>query len=268
MIKILIATLCLFLVVGCAHNLKGHYSHTHESVSNNQQNEHILNCVTTSGHHVYEETSECPLGGETFSSLRLGTHSTYGRHLDWEPISYMRFPVPIPVCPSNGFVVGEPEYTSEQLNNLEQVIKSKEYQTLYKQKHATYFLYAKTLELSNEKSPDQWWLYLNATWEANKCGDIARYNEYAALVIDEAATKLAGLSPNSEDYWVLNIVISNMYRRIGAFEQAEKYLRKIGTPELENAEANEFFLLAIKVLSSAIEDKSTERVQIKEADNT
>ena len=267
MIKILITALSVFLVIGCAHNPEEHDSHTHETVSNDHQNKHILSCVMTSGHHVYEEISDCPIGGETFSSLRLGTHSTYGRHLDWEPISYMRFPVPIPVCPSNGFVVGEPEYSSEQLNNLEQVVSSKEYQNLYKQKHASYFLYAKTLDLANEKSPDQWWLYLNATWEANNCGDNARYKQYVSLVITEAVSKLASLSPDSEDYWVISIVIPNMYRRIGAFEKAEQYLHEIGTPELEKTEANEFFLLAKKVLSSAIAAKSTERVQIKEDSN-
>ena len=66
----------------------------------------VLNCIGgADGHHIYEKETECPIGGEKFKALYLGTHSTYGRHLDWEPVSYMRFPVPIPVCPGNGFVI-------------------------------------------------------------------------------------------------------------------------------------------------------------------
>ena len=98
----------------------------------------VLNCNGgADGHHVYEEEVKCPVGGEAFKAFYLGTHSTYGRHLDWEPVSYMRFPVPIPVCPSNGFVVAKKDHSKEELQTLKAVVDSKPYKDLYAQKHAT-----------------------------------------------------------------------------------------------------------------------------------
>jgi hypothetical protein len=259
-----ILLLLILLATGCAQKSVSNHSHAHDAVPTRPLNDRVLNCVVTSGHHVYEEETECPLGGERFKALNLGTHSTYGSYLDWEPISYMRFPVPIPVCPGNGFVIGEPEYNAEQVDKLATVVQSDAYQHLYDQKHATYYLYAKILELSGQKSSDQWWLYLNATWEADNCGDRDRYKEYAYLVITESEKKLAGLSSDNEEYWVLKIIIPNMYRRIGEFQKAEEYLNKIGQPTFASTDTNEHILLAKRLLAEAIYGRSMERVAIKE----
>ena len=227
------------------------------------RNAHVLNCVKTSGHHVFEEETICPLGGEKFNALYLGTHSYYGVHLDLEPDSYMRFPVPIPVCPSNGFVMAEPEYTDTRLEILKSVVESTEYRELFKNRHATYYLLVKFLELSGVEPTDQWWLYLNASWEADLCGDKSRYREYTNLVITKSLEKLQTLTPSDEDYWTLRVLVSNAYRRIGDFEKASEYFAKIGVPELENSETNEFYLLAKKLLAEAIANRSTERVAVQ-----
>jgi|GEM_PF-3267170 len=265
--SIFFMTLSLVLATGCAKNSTTETSHSRELDSIQFYNDKVLNCVVESGHHVYEKDTACPVGGETFKSLKLGTHSTYGRHLDWEPISYMRFPIPIPVCPGNGFVIGESEYSTEKIEALKAVVQSEKYRELYNQKHATYFLYAKTLEFTGKESENQWWLYLNASWEADNCGDKTRYIEYADLVIAASKDKLAGLSPDVEEYWVLSIIIPNMYRRIGDFDKAQEHLNMVGIPTLKNPESNEFFSLAKKLLASAIANKIIKRVAIKEDEN-
>ena len=261
---IFLSILSLVLVSGCVHKtqIEGGHTHTH-GASDKHHSDNVLNCATESGHHVYAKEMECPIGGEKFTSLILGTYSTYGRHLDWEPVSYMRFPTPIPVCPENGLVVTEKEYSNDKLEKLKLLVESKEYKELYKQQHATYFLYAKTLELADEKSSDQWWLYLNATWEADNCGNKERYKQYAGLTISEAKIKLVDLTPGEEDYWVLSIIIANMYRRIGSFDKAEEYFNTLGEPELEDSNSNEFFLLAKKLLGNAIINKEIGRVKVK-----
>ena len=38
----------------------------------------ILSCMRPLGHHLYYKTFICPIGGEKFDSLTLGSHSTYG----------------------------------------------------------------------------------------------------------------------------------------------------------------------------------------------
>lgn len=226
----------------------------------------VLNCNgRADGHHIYEQETECPIGGEKFKAFYLGTHSTYGRHLDWEPVSYMRFPVPLPVCPSNGFVITQEKYSKEELEKLKKVIESKTYKDLYAQKHATYYLFAKIKELNEEKFDDYWWLYLNATWEANKCKNDARYKEYALETISAGKKRLAELKDSEELYWILKLVTAEMYRRIGDFKSSQELIDKFGKPALKDNKDNEFYMLAKKLLQKAVKEKNTDRVPIRDA---
>jgi len=225
----------------------------------------VLNCYRSAdGHHIYEEEIKCPIGNEKFKALYLGTHSTYGTHLDWEPVSYMRFPVPIPVCPSNGFVVAKKDYSKEELEKLKQVIESKTYKDLYAQKHATFYLYAKLKELSQEKSDDYWWLYLNATWEADHCKNKVRYKEYALETIASGKKRLAELNDSDEEFWVLKTVTADLYRRTGDFKASQELIDKYGEPSLKDKEANDFFKLAKRLLQKAVTEKNVNRVPISD----
>ncbi|PHS13164.1 MAG: hypothetical protein COA86_17580 [Kangiella sp.] len=269
MFKFLITrTMGLIFLYGCSQPPVKENVDIHKKNTNSVQNSHILNCVKKSGHHVYEKKMTCPLSGEDFTSLNLGTHSTSGKSLDWEPLSYMRFPVPLPVCPSNGFVMVETEYAEKRIEKIRTVIESEQYIEMYKHRHATYFLYAKTLELSGEETESQWWLYLNATWEADHCNDETRYKEYALLVIEESKARLTSLASNSEEFWVLSIVIPNMYRRIGEFDKANKYLDGVGDPSLKNQNSNNFYSLAKRLLATAIANNNSDRVAIREEEKT
>lgn len=229
----------------------------------NPWSSHILNCVKPLGHHIYKVDKACPVGGEKFEALQLSTHSTFGRHLDWEPVSYMRFPVPIPVCPTNGFVMAKSKYSKIDLQRTKKIIESQAYRDLYQERHATYYLYAQSLELMGEKPDDLWWLYLNATWEADLCGAESRYKTYVHQVIHTAKNRLKELDTSSDEYWVLNIIIPNMYRRTGDFQTAMKWVNQFGTPSLKNNEANAYFKLARDILKKEIIRKNTKRVPIK-----
>ncbi|MEQ1764305.1 MAG: hypothetical protein ABL984_14335 [Pyrinomonadaceae bacterium] len=226
----------------------------------------VLNCMGgADGHHIYEKETECPVGGEKFKARYLGTHSTFGRHLDWEPVSYMRFPVPLPVCPSNGLIVAEEKYSKEESEKLKKVVESKTYKDLYAQKHATYYLFAKIKELNAEKYDDYWWLYLNATWEADNCKNKVRYKEYALEVISAGNKRLTELKDSEQLHWVLKVITADMHRRIGDFKSSQELVDKFGTPSLSDKDANEYFLLAKKLLQKAIKDGNTDRVEIKDA---
>ena len=267
MFKLLnIILLIAALMAGCkniAIKPEGNTHHHSEDVDKNNVNKHVLNCMQPMGHHVYEDEQICPIGGTKFKVLRLGTHSTYGRSLDWEPLSYMRFPVPLAVCPDNGFVITKEQYGRTELARIKEAIKSQAYQELFKAHHATYFLYAKLTELMEESGNDLWWYYLNASWEADLCGAKERYKEYALLVIHECKKRLQTLDESTEEYWVLKIIIPNMYRRIGDFANAKKHLSGFGKPALENEKADEFFESALMLLNEAIAQQRTERVPIK-----
>jgi hypothetical protein len=228
--------------------------------------QNVLNCHGgADGHHIYEEEVKCPIGGEKFKAFHLGTYSTYGRHLDWEPVSYMRFPVGIPVCPTNGFVISKKDYSKDELEKLKKIIESKTYKDIYAQKHATFYLLAKMKELNEEKFDDYWWLYLNATWEADNCKNKDRYKEYALETISATRKRLAELKDTEEDYWVLKTITADIYRRIGDFKSSQELIDKFGEPALKDKEANEYFMLAKKLLQKAVKEKNTDRVPIRDA---
>lgn len=229
----------------------------------NSTTQKILNCIGPSGYHVYEEEYICPLGGEKFKALELGTHSTMGVHLDWQPVSYMRFPVAIPVCPKNGFIIEKEKYTDKELSSRKAFIETPEYQKLYKEKHASFFLLAKQSEALQENMDNLWWYYLQATWEADACGNTSRYNQYAELVVEKANEKKAKLNKADDEYWAISIVVADMYRRTGQFELAQHQLNSTGVPSFQDAAANKFYLIAKQFMQDAITDRNQERVALK-----
>lgn len=65
-------------------------------------------------------------------------------------------------------------------------------------------------------------------------------------------------------YWLLNIIIPNLYRRIGEFESAGQWLSDLGDKRPD--ESNEFyesFILAHSLLTKAIKEKRTEQIELK-----
>ncbi len=220
---------------------------------------HVLNCLKPMGHHIWTQEYECPIGHEKFTSLSLGSHSRFGVYLDWKPVSYIIFPVPIAVCPSNGMVLIKPVYTEEELAKIEKIVSTDEYQKVFSEQNASYYLYAKINEIIKDKDAEQWWLLLNATWEANGCNDREKYKDYALETIESAKTALQSLSETDNKYWMISIIIPNLHRRIGDFENAQNWLEKIKDIPQEHEQIQ----LAYDLLSQAIKDKNTQPVQVR-----
>ncbi|MDP6953489.1 MAG: hypothetical protein QGF53_12105, partial [Alphaproteobacteria bacterium] len=99
-----------------------------------------ITCSEPLGEHVITETFTCPLGGESFPGLTVGTHSTFGAHYDLEPVSYMPFPRPLPVCP-NGFVMYKESFSEAELAQIADIIETAEYRAAM-EAHTTYYLFA------------------------------------------------------------------------------------------------------------------------------
>jgi len=221
-----------------------------------QRNTQVLNCIKPHGSHRYEKNDTCPIDGEKFIGLTWRSFSSQHEYLDLEPISYARSPLPKIICPTHGLIIEEDSYDKQRLEQMNKVIASEEYQSYYKAGHSSYFLYAKTLEMLNEKADDQWWLYLKATWEADNCGNKDRYKEYNLIVIEEARKRLALFNPTQMEYWNVALIVPNAYRRIGDFNLARKWFEKAGTPATSNEKANDSFRLALRLLDKAITEEN------------
>jgi len=150
----------------------------------------ILNCEKPRGHHLWVAQVTCPLGGENFSTLRLGIHSTFGHYLDGAPASYMTFPPPLPVCPSSGFVMQKDDYSDDEVSEISRFIETEDYKKLYADKHASYYLAAVIDEALGLENEMRWEKLVTATWEAHNCGDKEKYALYASKAIAAIKARL------------------------------------------------------------------------------
>lgn len=242
-----------------------HERHTHGGSNIYKANPQVLNCSKPDGHHIVTDSATCPIGGENFSVLTYAIYSTYGEYSDLEEISYIRFPLPLSICPANGLVIDEDKYSPQALEKRKHYIESAEFKALYAQKHASYFLLAKQLEALNEDPNGMaWWFYLRATWEASHCGDQKRYFEYANLVIDRALKAKKAKEPLTKQnalYWDLSLIIPEMYRRMGNFDAAKQQLDKLPEFQLESKDEAEYFKAAKDNLLKAVLAKNKEQIR-------
>ncbi len=230
-----------------------------------QTNRSVLNCLKPKGHHLSFKEFTCPIGGEKFKNLVIGTHSWFGRHLDGEPVSYLDFPAPLVVCPGNGFIITEEKYSDDELKKLKKVIESVEYKEIFSRNHASYYLFAKQNEMLQERSEDRWWFLLNATWEADECNDSGKYKLYAHEAIDAGKHVLKEIKTGDEKYWRLNVIIPNLYRRIGDFESAQAWIDALDGRLPEEKKQKEYFELAFRLLRRAVLERDSSQIRIEES---
>lgn len=227
----------------------------------NRRLEGIITCQQESGHHMYYVEQTCPLGGETYTALRLGTHSTYGVHLDLEPVSYMRFPAPLPVCPSNGFVAYKEAFEAEELERLSAALATEDYRNGLG-KHTSYFLLGRLMELTGDPEALLWWIYLNAAWEADLCARSDLYGQYVGLVLEHGQRRLSALTPQDEEFWTLNLVLPNLQRRIGNFDQARHWLETLAAAHGDDMRAD--YRPAFTRLETAVAEEVTDKLPIRD----
>lgn len=213
--------LLIFLASGCASVDDGKSTDVPQRAAGQngiEESPEWLSCQKPMGHHLMYRKFVCPVGGEEFKALVLGTHSTYGRYFDLEPASYMDFPVPIPVCPSNGYVMYQSKPDGSHIKAQRKVIKSRAYKALLG-KNTSYHLFAYMAEQLGDEKADLFWLHLNSTWEADQCNrDL--YPGYVRNMLKHAEIEIARIDPTHEGFWVLHRTIINGYRRIGEFQEA------------------------------------------------
>ncbi len=222
-----------------------------------EENHPTTSCSRPSGHHLYEKEKTCPIGGGSYQALILGTHSTFGQYLDFTKVSYLPFPIPVPVCPDNGFVDFQKEYTPEELKDLKATLESEEYKALIG-KHTSWYLLARLIEMSEFDGFDQWWLDNRAAAEASTC-QLDTYNSYAEIALKSSDAALNQTSPDEKDFWAIKLNSINLLRRLGRFEEATDRL-------IQLQETPENYSSYVSTLRAAIEKKNSDRVRLGEFD--
>ena len=180
-----------------------------------------LNSVATT---LTTEERICPLGGQRFTVDVLMSFSTFGKRLDLKTDgTYGTNPFRLVVCP-NGFVDYKENYSQAELNKLEDLITSDNYQTL-RHNNTDYFLLAKISEYLEADKLRIGWIYLNASWEAENKGNRTQYVQYLNLAIDNFNAAVD--TGDREVGFTYRLLIVELNRLKGDFESAKLKLKEL-----------------------------------------
>lgn len=165
---------------------------------------------------------ECPLGGGKFEAKVVASYTRFGHRLDMKPLGALVAPIPLAVCPENGFIMYQEKFSPEEVSKLKPFILSSPYQKLRKG-NTPYFLLAKIMEFQKLSPMDIAYAYLQASWEVEE-GDRKRYETYLRHTIAALRKVLEQTDKNADQEFTARFAIVELTRLLGNFSDAEKEL--------------------------------------------
>jgi len=180
------------------------------------------NALTT-----YESTVTCPIDGKQFISTMVASFYQSGMRLDSKPLGALIAPYPYPVCPGNGFVMYQAEFSKDELTAIRAIVLTDDYRRLRNQ-HTNYCMVGYVKERLEGEDYDLGNMYLRASWEAESERP-ALVQQYQALAIAKYDAFLKGDSTRSEDWWYAAVVAAELDRLLGHFNAVEIRLKDLPT---------------------------------------
>lgn len=178
----------------------------------------------------YETTVTCPIDGQTFTTIMLGSYFQSSMRLDFKPIGALITPYPYPVCPGNGFVMYQDRFSNEELNALRTIVLSDEYRRL-RAENTDYFMVAYMKQRLGANQYDLGNTYLRASWEAERLA-LARVDEYREFALEAFDKSLSGKSTHTEEWWTATVLAAEMDRLLGRFSAVELRISKLPLAEM------------------------------------
>lgn len=199
-----------------------------------------------------EEKFVCPVGGEKFKARVVASYSTWGSRPDGR--GYGTLPiVPIVECPGNGMLLIDEAFTPAELQTLNAVVPSSEYQAMRLTETPHYRAWWLMSKLGRNPY-EQAWQLLQASWESDENWD--RKVRYQVAFVNHALN-LKRDDPTSGErgsLWVLyNLRAANALRELGHFDKALVLLDKLDKPEFipvdpEEAKGMRHYIDALRAL--------------------
>jgi hypothetical protein len=157
----------------------------------------------------------CPIGGEKFRATLAGSGTSFGMFLDTRPMGPTPAPWPLARCPGNGFVMFSSKLMPQEIQRLEAVVNSEEYQKS-RGVETNYALAAKLMAAIGAPRRRVAYVLVQASWEARVPEQHLRYIE-EALAEYNAALETTG----EPEHWVNDqLLAGELERRLGRFDQA------------------------------------------------
>ena len=181
---------------------------------------------TASSALLYKEQAFiCPIGGEKFIADIPTSSHRIGIRTDYKPFGMLEALWLHPVCPENGFVMYDDEFSVKEIKTIKPYINSSEYQG-YRHSETRYFLLAKIFEYQQKPIGEIADLYLKASWEAEGGPN---YNRYLELALNAFELSLKRDNIHIKSNWSDQYMLVELNRLLGNF--------KVAAVELENLKA-------------------------------
>ena len=181
----------------------------------------VLNCAKPVAGLTEYKTYTCPVGGEVFDVLTfIGDHPKT-KTMDLRPVSEFAFPAPLPICPSNGFVIDKSEYTDVEIEARRKVLSDPSYQDVLSEglpSHAVALEYLSRLPFDEESHHYSVpYMALQAAWEAEACGS-ELYPEVARVASYILDSEVRSSETPLQDRYMYAPVVPDLARKAGLFD--------------------------------------------------
>lgn len=174
----------------------------------------------------------CPIDGKTFKARVVGSYTQFGMRLDLKPFGALIAPIPMPVCPDNGFVMFKKQFSDAEIAKLKPIVLGDEYRRT-RQQHTDHYMAAYLLERLGADDLELAHLYLKASWEAETRKAPALVEQYRLLALHRFESFLKKDTSRSPQWWSTAVVSAELERLLGRFDEAEKRLGELPVAELE-----------------------------------
>jgi hypothetical protein len=175
-----------------------------------------------------------PIGGQKFMATVVMSYSQFGMRLDMRPIGALLAPIPLPVCPDNGFVLFKESFSDAELAVLTPIVLADEYKQA-RQVHTDYYMAAYLRERTGATDIELANLYLKASWEAE---NLKRelVDQYRALALAQLDKFLQRQEHGSDGWRTAALVAAELERLLGRFEAAQARLNALPVDAMKPAE--------------------------------
>ena len=164
----------------------------------------------------------CPIDGRKFMAKTVNSYTRLGQRLDLKPIGALLAPLPVPVCPTNGFPVYKRIFTPDEIARLKAIVSSRAFKDARK-RNSDYYMVGFLKDRMGETKFAVAYSYLRASWETeNKKRGLHR--RYLALAVSTFDTFAKTARPTTKSWWTAQLLAGNLERRLGRFDAAAKRL--------------------------------------------
>jgi hypothetical protein len=194
---------------------------------------------------VMIEQMTCPIDGEVFTAI-VGVNAHYlGQRLDTRRLGASVEPIPLPVCPTTGFVVYRRDFTPEQLALAQELVDTTDFRRQVRTGNE-YTVAAYVAEQLGESRMVIAHFWLEASWLFES--DPVRNPEYLARAYDWYTLALEEVGNDQEKFWQVQALRVELLRRLGRFDEARTLLTELPLNSLPTGHALKRVLIQQQLL--------------------